>query len=458
MKEKAIGLLKKMGVNRAIYYFLLGKGFSAIAGPVTLYLIATFFSPTVQGYYYTMASFLALSIFFELGLGVVITQFASHEYGGLKWGGQNLLEGDAGSLSRIVSLSRKSLKWYSIITAIFIIIMIPLGLWVLGSPSESLGINYLLPWVFTVIFFALGTAIIPLTSLLEGCGRVAEVAKMRVIQSVTRTFLVWGVIVIGGKLYVISTEFFITWAVFIGWMLWNYYGLVKQIMLYKVDPLHQVSWSKEVFPMQWRVATSWVAAYFTCYLFIPLLFAFRGPIEAGKMGMSLRLSELIFLISMAWINTRTPYYGALVKQKKYAELDRSTAVSTLQALLVGLAMTTALVLLITALNLYFPNYGSRVLSPLVVGVLCLASLANVFMSSLGGYLRAHKQEPFMPVMIAMAVLVASISFFSARFYDANVMSFSYAGVLFLFGIPYSLYIFFRKRSEWHEAVDLPADL
>ena len=41
---------------------------------------------------------------------------------------------------------------------------------------------------------------------------------------------------------------------------------------------------------QWRIAVSWLCSYFTVQVFIPILFALRGPIEAGQMGMSLSIA------------------------------------------------------------------------------------------------------------------------------------------------------------------------
>ena len=46
----------------------------------------------------------------------------------------------------------------------------------------------------------------------------------------------------------------------------------------------RVDWRTEIWPFQWRLAVSWLCGYFTFQLFNPILFAVRGPIEAGQMG------------------------------------------------------------------------------------------------------------------------------------------------------------------------------
>ncbi len=45
-----------------------------------------------------------------------------------------------------------------------------------------------------------------------------------------------------------------------------------------------ISWRREVWPFQWKIAVSWLCDYFIFQLFTPVLFAFRGPVEAGQDG------------------------------------------------------------------------------------------------------------------------------------------------------------------------------
>lgn len=447
-------LIKKIltwtGINRAVFYFLVGKGFSFAATPVTLFLIATYFSPSEQGYYYTFSSLMGLSIFFELGLGVVITQFASHEYVNLKWTESGSLEGDVASLSRFISLLRKSLKWYAVITSLFIAVVIPVGLKFFGSKPESVTVNYILPWIMLILFFGLNTTFIPLFSILEGCGKVAHVQQLRVIQVVSGVLCSWTIIVLKGKLFAPSVEFVAYWFVILGWLIYNYKGLILQLLHYESDPNYCISWSKEVFPMQWRVAVSWISAYFMNYLFIPILFAYKGSVEAGKMGMSMKFSSLVFLLSMAWINTRVPYYGALIKQKKYKELDALALRSTLQAVFVGVLFSAAIVAGIMIINKYTGKYVNRILPEYIIGILCFASIVSVINTSIAGYLRAHKQEPLMAINIILAVVIALSTFITGKYSNANIMVIAYTLVQIFIALPTFAYIFIKKRKEWHE--------
>src|SRR4051812_22559277 len=61
-----------VGIDRPVLHTLLGRGWSLVAGPVTLLLITRFLSPEQQGYFYTFGSLAALNVFFELGLSYVL--------------------------------------------------------------------------------------------------------------------------------------------------------------------------------------------------------------------------------------------------------------------------------------------------------------------------------------------------------------------------------------------------
>lgn len=438
-----------MGIDRAVFYFLLGKAFSFISAPLTLYFVARFLSSVEQGYYYTFYSLLGLSIFFELGLGIVITQFASHEYANLSWDSQGGLKGESKSLSRLISLLRKSMKWYAIIVGLFIIFVLPGGWLFLNSKQESSGINFTLPWVILIISFGISTCFIPFLSCLEGCGKVEDVQRLRLIQVVVGVLCSWLVLINRGKLMAPAVEFLAYWNVIFLFLIFKYKGFIRQFLTYRLKNEVSISWFKEVFPMQWRIAVSWLSAYFTGYLFVPLLFAYRGPIEAGKMGMSLKLSGIVYTFSMAWINTRVPFYGALIQKKRYRELDKLALKSSLQALLAGIILSLFIIGGLGILERYFPQYSNRILPRFVIGVLCIANLINVVNSAIGGYLRAHKEEPLMVISIIVAISVAGVTFISAKYYNATVMAILYTLVMMCIAFPGFWLILIKKRHQWH---------
>src|SRR5476651_192970 len=92
-------LLRRLDIDRAVFFGLLTRVWAVGAGPVTAVAIAARFTPELQGFYYTFATILALRTFVELGLGTVIIQFASHEWSGLALDPSGGIAGDRDALS-----------------------------------------------------------------------------------------------------------------------------------------------------------------------------------------------------------------------------------------------------------------------------------------------------------------------------------------------------------------------
>ena len=443
-------LLDKTGVSHAVFYFLVGKGISIITMPITLYLVVTLLSPIEQGFYFTFYSLLATSIFFGLGLGVVICQFASHEYANLTWQSNGRLSGNAESLERIISLIRQSQKWYTLAALLFAIVIIPSGIWFISGNTSSGEADFLIPWILLIVIFSFNTCLIPIFAAIEGCGKVADIQKMRLFQSLLGAVFAWLVLVNDGKLYSIAAEFIAYSILMVTWLLYFYRGLVYQAFIEEshIGVAH-VSWSKEVLPMQWRIAVSWIADFFISYFVVPLVFAFQGAVNAGKIGLSLKISTIVFTLSMAWVNTRTPLYGALIKNKKFEELDSLAMKSTVQAMLYSFGFTAIIMAALFLINVFTTSYEERLLPVWVVGFMCLGSVAMVFNSAISGYLRAHKQEPLMVVMIMMSVILVAICLVAAKYAELSTLAILYASVHIVFGIPSFFYILISKRKEWY---------
>ena len=94
-----------LGIDRAVAYTLLGRGWAVLSGLITLWFISKNLTLSEQGFYYTFASILALQVIFELGMSYVVMQFASHEMAQLTWTSTHSIAGEEKSLSRLSSLS-----------------------------------------------------------------------------------------------------------------------------------------------------------------------------------------------------------------------------------------------------------------------------------------------------------------------------------------------------------------
>ena len=63
-------LLQRFDVDRAVLFGLALRGWSVLSGVGTALLIASRFSPAIQGYHFTFIGLMSLQVFLELGLEV----------------------------------------------------------------------------------------------------------------------------------------------------------------------------------------------------------------------------------------------------------------------------------------------------------------------------------------------------------------------------------------------------
>ena len=121
-------LLRTLGLDRAIVFTVLARGWSSAAGLVTLFLIAHFLSAAEQGYYYTFGSLVALQIVFELGFSFVILQMASHERAHLSITPSHTIVGAPIAHARLASVLQKSVRWYSVAALLLFCFLLPVGM------------------------------------------------------------------------------------------------------------------------------------------------------------------------------------------------------------------------------------------------------------------------------------------------------------------------------------------
>lgn len=452
----AIALLLKplsfLGIDEPIAYTLIGRGWSALAGLITLVLVASFLSPDEQGFYFTFGSILALNIFFELGLSYVILQFASHEKVKLEWTSQGTLGGDSIAKARLASLLRMSLKWYGVAAVLMVATILPAGLVFFSSHQPTaVEVRWQLPWMWVVLVSAGNLFISPVFAALEGCGLVAQIASVRAGQSILGSLLVWLALSQSWGLFAVPVLYTsgLLWAV--GWLTLRKRHFLADLLSFR-EKSAAISWWREVWPFQWKIALSWLSGYFIFQLFNPVLFAFHGPVMAGQMGMSLSATNMISTMAMAWLSTKAAPFGSLIAQKEFKKLDWIFFRTLWQSLAVvafgGVAFWAATFYLY---NMHHP-WGLRLLDPLPLGLLITTTIVNQIIFAEAAYLRAHKQEPFVWMSVLSGCLIGLSTYFLGLQFGAIGMVAGYFMITLFVSLVIGTWIFWKKRRLWHDGL------
>jgi hypothetical protein len=287
----------------------------------------------------------------------------------------------------------------------------------------------------------------PVLSFLEGCGFVVDIARLRLLQATIGSLLAWLALIAHHGLFAPAAMIFGTAGTSLGW-LFRKRRLLLGLLRYQPGA-HRIQWRNEVWPFQWRIAISWLCGYLIFQLFTPVLFAFKGPIIAGQMGMSLSLANVLQSVSISWVNTKASPFGTMISRKRYSDLDQIFFRAVKQSVVVSLTGVVSLSLFCLWVNLEHLRLAQRLLSPPVLATLLLTTTVNSVVFAEALYLRAHKQEKFLLNSIVTSLLVGSSTYYFGRYYGTAAMVTSYLFIVILVSLGMGTFTFLKYRKLWH---------
>lgn len=444
----------KLGVDKAIAYSSGARIVQAFTGVGSIFFISTFLTGVEQGFYYTFGSILALQVFFELGLTGIMTQYVAHEASHLRLDNNREYQGKIKYKSRLASLVRFCVKWYSILAIIVFLFLLVFGFFYFSKYGESQGeiVSWKIPWIIISIATAIQLFQSPFTSILNGLGFVKEISKISFWQQLILPVVSWLGLLLGFKLYVSGIGYLISVSI---WFLFtkNQDLLLVLLNLLKLRVSESVSYFNEIFPYQWRIALSWISGYFIFQIFNPVLFATEGAVVAGQMGMTLTALNAIQAFSMSWLNTKVPVYSSLIAQNNYDVLD-TLFVKTLKQM-----TSICAVLLVSFLGFIFilrelqisirgNILADRFLDYIPLIFMMIPVLLQQFTNSWATYLRCHKKEPFLVNSIVNGTLCMFSTFFLGKLYGLYGIVLGYCSIQVLL-FPWGYYLYYSNKKKWH---------
>jgi hypothetical protein len=434
-----------MLVSRAALFGVATKVAQGTAGLVTAVLILKYFTPVVQGYYYTFANLLALQIFLELGLSAVITTFAAHEWPNLSLDPEGIVRGDEHSLARLRSLTRKVVKWYLGGGVMLLFLLIFAGLWFFDGQGGAELVSWKYPWIAMCVLAALNFFITPTWALLTGCGQLASLNAFRMVETVVRYGTLWVCVAIGASLWSAVGALAISTAAGYAFLAMKYRGFFGSLFV-QSGPAG-ISWFKELAPLQARIAISWISGYFAFSLFAPAMFHFHGAEEAGRMGMTWALVAGLSGIAGTWLQVQSPQFSMMVARKAYGELDTAARRTALIGLVVFGAGALVGIGGLYVLDSYRPDLAGRLVPIGPIALFMFAELLHQISMVQSTYLRAFKKEPFLGISVVSGLVIGLGTLLSVPSLGAYGPAVSYLTGVSI-ALVWGTLIFVRDRAKW----------
>lgn len=448
LKILALAFRRAVGLDGAVSYTVLARAASIISSVGTVLLLVRFLTPVEQGYYYALLSLVLFQSVCELGFSFVIQQYAAHESVLCRFAPDGSVSGDPNAHSRLSSVLQLAIRWYGGASIVIALSLLPAGFVFFSHKTQyDAHVNWQGPWIAVVLISAVSFLVVPLYSFLDGCGQIRQVAQARFAQSLAVLVMSWGAMLAGHGLYapaMVNLGVVLVAAAFLAPRRRLLIGLLRRSTIG-----HSVSWRTEIWPFQWKLAVSWLCTYLVTQLFTPVLFLTRGPVEAGRMGMSVSIVAYLPTIVFSWISTKATPFGQLIKLGRLRELDRLFSRALRQSLFVLAILVVSCMAGVIGIRYLFPNLAMRMETPLVFALLLGTAISTFVVQSMAVYLRSFKEEPFMGQSMIVALLtIAGMALTASRWGSMGVAAcyFLSSGVI---GFTTAMIIFRSKRRDEH---------
>jgi hypothetical protein len=416
------------------------------AGLITLIFVTRNLSAKMQGYYFTFGSLSQLTTLVDLGLQILVLQFASHEAAHLTFGRKGAISGPAHAIERLVSLARFSLTWFGVLSLVLIPGMFFTGRWLFSTKGGELSWQW--PWFLLCVLVAIDLILNNFVWLLEGTNQLKLNYSYRLIRGIVTPLTLW--IFLGAGWGLLAIPLSVLTGIISLLLFLAITSPVFVLTFIRVRPReHRLSWRREIMPLQWRLSVSQIASFATYSLFVPVAFRFIGPEAAGQVGLSWTLVDSMTNIAVLWLTVKFPAQGAMVAKRNWQQLDRETLLAGVQAASLGFLGATAIVFLKLLLQISASTYAARLLPVVPLALFAYAAVPKLVSATMINYLRAHRKEPIVVFTVVMTPLMICVVVGGAISIGTLGVAAGYFLVMTFFMLPTIYWITLRCRAEWH---------
>ena len=303
---------------------------------------------------------------------------------------------------------------------------------------------WLYPWLILVLSTSLLAVVQFRVTFVEACNYVGWVVRCRLYCNLIKQLLFLILIGQGCGLYSLS------WATLL-------YVIVLELMVEArwkdffsdlKNGARQVGdvigWYKKIFPFQAKIALSWLCGYFMFSIFNPAIFKICGPVGAGQFGMTFTLLQGVSQLASVWTNTKNATYGHMIAAGKWRDLLDTWRLASIFNVVTSILGCCVIFVFVFFLNKYHHGYGERILSFGGILILSVGIVANQFVFTLVGLMRAFQREPYVYLFLIWGVLTALCAYLLIPRYQLIGACLAYTAPTIMVGLPFSIIISVRE--------------
>ncbi len=398
-------IVKNFFPEGSTIYVFLNRAWSIVSTLVFISLVITQLSPELQGFYFTFFSLLILMQVADMGFGIVLTQFCSHEWADLHFDDQGEVDGAQKAKANLASLVRVGIKWYGVAAFIFFAALGAGGHIFFASQPESAAVEWQTPWWLLCTFAVPCLLLIPVACLLEGCHQVRISQRNQLIASVCASVAGWVVLFMGAQLYTVAIIF--ATRGLIGHVL-NTMAAMPILRLWRhADLNYHIPWRSEFWPQQWRIWISWLAGMFIFQSFTPIAFQMEGAVAAGQIGVMVQAFHAVNQLASSRLSGDQPKMGALAARKDFEGLRKLVRVAAARNVASAAVLAVLAIGFVSVIKAHLPEIGMRLGDILGFAIFIFVAIPLQIGNVETAAIRFQKKEPFIAATVVPALLITA---------------------------------------------------
>jgi len=418
-------------LNSAAFITLLGRILGSVFGLLLLFIVLTYTSEQLQGYYYLVLAVVSIQLFFDLGMTTAVGQE-------LAWIRANSGH-DVSQRAVITGFIISALKLYLLISFILMMMVYLYGHVVLSENNEF-DSSY---WILISFFIGLSYFTSGLLSISNGFQHVVNVAILTSVKSIVN------IIVSGFFIYLTSD---INLSIFLGLLssvlltLFIFiYLYIGQLFELQKSPALNYNWRRGLLIFQMKLMASWFSGYMLTHGVVLYVNSHFDIVEAGKFGAASQVVIYVasFIFSILSISQTTiGNYFSQGETGKALELFKNRVFIVFLSLMVFFLIFASAFQVLSGYDwfdsmiLRMPDSSSFIW----ISLLLLITLGNY---SLASFFRSLKEDPFWFLgILQLSFLSIYLYLFSSDIVILNDVYIPLVLAALIFGLSPALYMLY----------------
>ncbi len=411
-------LIKKFGINELVIKSVTAKLIQAVGSVLLLLIIALKFNNYEQGFYFTFLSLAALQIFFELGLGTLITQkIAKIVHNGNNNSINDIFKNNEEKLlNEIKEIYFYNLIWSLAAAILLVPVVYGIGYLIIQNSEKTDIVSWKIQWMTLCVLLGIQLIANLQISFFEGAGYLSEILKLKTKISFITPVVTITALLLNGGLFAISLIYLTQSLLIINWIKKTIKYEIKWKLINFFNIKVFIKWFGIIWPMQWKISVSWICGYIIYQSITPILMKYEGAIASGEYGLIANINNQMITLISAWAATKIPYYAKLRNDDNIKKLDIECKKTNKQIMAVWLIISIILGLFFLE---YYHYKKQFYVSIYTLMMLLLISLFTLLTYSKNVLIRTFQIEPSLGPSVSFVIITIITYMTIGNEYGAN---------------------------------------